>query len=371
MTSLYIHIPFCKSKCFYCSFAVSIGQEERIDLYLDCLKHEMKSFQQTKIKSLYFGGGTPSLIDGKQWAKLFKDVHQKFLWDNNTECTVEMNPENLSKDKLMLLKDHGVNRISLGVQSFHNEYLKYLGRNHDREAAFKAFDVIRQCRVDNVNIDLMIAFPQQTKKELMEDLNQLIQLDSEHVSLYSLTVEEQSKFFTKDVKIKNDERCADFYQSVCERLKGAGFEQYEVSNFCKKGQYSTHNLHYWEGGNYIGLGMGAHSHNDGYRKWNVSNLFKYIQFLQKGQSPVESSETLSPEQRFFEAVLIGLRMNKGIRINGLLARYEIKKDTNFIDQVQRLKSEQYLIEEDDILRATDKGRLVLDELSAQLCKAYL
>jgi len=366
MNSLYIHIPFCEQKCFYCSFVVSIGQEHRIDAYIDCLQSEAQHYQGKTIKSIYIGGGTPTLISERQLSKMFKIIHKNFKFSSDVEWTVEANPEELQYSKLKYLKNEGINRISLGIQSLNDNYLKYLGRNHDSSAAIHAFDQIRKAGFNNVNLDLMFSFPEQTMDELNADVTALTRLGSEHVSLYTLTIEKSSKFYVQNIQLQDDDDQAQQYQFVCDALGEKGFQQYEISNFSKPNMTSEHNLNYWLGGTYIGLGVGAHSHIRSKRSWNISKLSEYITRMQKGLSVEEGSEELTPYDKMKETVLFGLRMNRGVDIKQITERFGY-----FLDDKQRKKIDQFiedgfLVEDNGTLKTSVQGRLVLDELCAQL-----
>ncbi len=366
MNTLYIHIPFCEQKCFYCSFVVSIGQASRIDHYLDCLEKEAQRYHGEAIQSIYIGGGTPTVITELQLQRLFQIVHKHFTFSSDIEWTIEANPEGLNDSKLNLLKQEGINRISLGIQSLNDKYLKYLGRNHDASTATQAFDQMRKAGFDNINVDLMFSFPKQTMTELKEDVAALTQLGSEHLSLYALTIEENSKFFVQNIKLQDDHDQARHYQFVCDALKAKGFQQYEVSNFSKPTRESRHNLNYWQGGHYIGLGIGAHSHRGAKRSWNISELSEYILRLQKGRSVEKGSEKLTSYDMMKEVVLFGLRMNRGVSIKQVTERFGC-----FLDDEQQKKIDQFIeggffIKEEDTIKTSAKGRLVLDELCAQL-----
>jgi len=366
MNSLYIHIPFCEQKCFYCSFVVSIGQEYRIDTYMDCLEMEARHYQGETLKSIYIGGGTPTLISEQQLNKMFQIIHKYFKFSSDVEWTIEANPEGLKYSKLKYLKDEGINRISLGVQSLNDNYLKYLGRNHNSSTAIEAYDQIRKAGFNNVNVDLMFSFPEQTMDELNADVTALIRLDSEHVSLYTLTIEKKSKFYVQNIQLQDDRDQAQQYQFVCDALEAKGFQQYEISNFSKPNKASEHNLNYWLGGTYIGLGVGAHSHIGTKRSWNISELSEYITRLQKGLPVEEGSEELTSPDKMKEVVLFGLRMNRGVNIKQITECFGC-----FLDGDQQKKIDQFIeggffVKEGDTIKTSAKGRLVLDELCAQL-----
>lgn len=366
MKSLYIHIPFCDKKCFYCSFVIAVGQRHRVSQYLEALAKEASLYKGTKVDSVYIGGGTPTFLDEKALSNLFAMIRNNFEFDWAQECTIEANPEGLDVAKLKLLKNLGVNRVSLGVQSLNDQYLKYLGRNHDAKKASMAFETIRRAGFDNVSVDLMYGFPNQTLPELESDVRQLAEWQSEHLSLYTLTIEEHSRFFVKDIQTPSGAMAVKHYELVTKILAENSFLQYEISNFAKKDKESRHNLNYWQGGDYIGLGVGAHSHLNGKRFWNVSRFMDYLKKMEANQLPIEGSEELSPEKRLMETFLFGLRMNQGINVDGLEDRFQYTIDFERRQKIEDFIKENYLRREGNHLQVTPQGRLVLDELSARL-----
>lgn len=366
MKTLYIHLPFCERKCFYCSFVVSVGQARRMELYVDCLEKELHPYAGSEIQSIYIGGGTPTLMEERQLGRVFGMIHKNFHFSPDVEWTMEANPEGLMRSKLTLIKKAGVNRISLGIQSLKDKYLKYLGRNHDAFAGVRAYHQLREAGFDNVNVDLMFLFPGQTMDELRDDIAEVTRLGSEHLSLYALTIEEHSRFYARNVQLQDEDYQAQRYLLVCGLLGAAGFEQYEVSNFAKPGKISRHNMHYWQGGQYIGLGLGAHSYIGLRRSWNVSHLTDYIKRLQEGRPVQDGFEELTLSAQLKENILFGLRMNGGIDVQ------KIANNLNcFLSNEEQAKIEQFiehglLVKEKNYLKATSKGRLVLDEICARL-----
>ena len=278
-TSLYIHIPFCKNKCYFCSFVVSIGKEHQIDSYLESVSKEAGYYKDTFVETIYIGGGTPSFMNHGQLERLIRIIRENFKFTPVCEFTIEANPENVNFSKAKLLHELGVNRISLGVQSLKDKYLKFLGRPHNSRDAIVAFNNLRKAGFNNINLDLMFSFPGQKSEELEGDVRDIAALGSEHLSLYTLTIEEGSKFFKQNMKLENDLSQRIRYLRVVELLEEKGFTQYDISNFAKPGKESKHNCVYWQGGNYIGLGIGAHSHLNDKRSWNTSNLNLYISMI--------------------------------------------------------------------------------------------
>lgn len=364
--SLYIHIPFCERKCFYCSFVVSVGQRHRVDDYLDALAREARQYIPLKCTHLYIGGGTPSFLDIRQLERLFQIIRQNLTVDPEAECAFEANPESLDAVNLEVLRRCGVNRISLGIQSFHAGYLKYLGRNHDAARAREAFALIRAAGFTNVNVDLMFSFPDQTMEQIMEDVEQVTGLGSEHISLYMLNLEENSRFHAQKLKLADDDLQAQQYMMVVGALEHAGYRQYEISNFARPGKESRHNLNYWQGGDYLGLGVGAHSYRDGKLSWNVARLNNYLERMREERSVVEGTQQLDSHGRFKQAVLIGLRMNRGVDLEGLQRSLNSCLKDEEREKIEHFIRHGFFVHEDGHLKATHKGRLVLDELCAQL-----
>ncbi len=363
---LYVHIPFCHRKCFYCSFVVNIGQEKKIDIYLDCLAKEARQYQGSNISTIYLGGGTPTYLSGDQLKRLVRIIEENFKYRKGIEWTIEANPEGITLEKMKLIKNLGINRVSLGVQSLNNKYLKYLGRNHDSHLALQSLEIMRKADFDNVNVDFMYSFPNQTRDELEEDLRAMGKLDSEHISLYMLTIEGPSRFYAQEIQLKNDEIQAEEYLRVVEFLEEVNLKQYEISNFAKDGKESKHNLNYWRGGNYIGLGVGAHSHLDGKRFWNVSRLKEYIERVESTGRARENMEELQMDQRFIEKLLFGLRMNKGVDLEELQQEFGCGLDQGRTRWLEEFVGGKFLSRDNQKLKVTPKGRLVLDELCARL-----
>jgi len=366
MKSLYIHIPFCDRKCFYCSFVVSIGQVQRSEQYIECLKREAELYKGSNIASVYIGGGTPTFLDVDQLECLVGIVKEYFNVEKNCEWTIESNPENLNAAKLRVLKKSGVSRISLGIQTFNDEYLCYLGRNHDAESAVRAYYDIRAAGFENVSVDLMFSFPGQTEEHLEKDILKLGQLKSEHVSLYALTIEKNSKFYTKNFCLDDNDVRGKQYVRICGLLQQMGFEQYEISNFAKPGYYSKHNMHYWQGGRYIGLGVGAHSFMGRQRTWNVSRLMDYMCRVEQGKSPQDGRDILTSYDQLKEILLFGLRMNQGVNISQAERQCGCRLQSDDVEIIRSFIKEGFLMWDKKNLKTTERGRLVLDELCARM-----
>ncbi|MFC1510121.1 radical SAM family heme chaperone HemW [Candidatus Omnitrophota bacterium] len=366
MKSLYIHIPFCRQKCFYCSFVVCVSHQKRRDLYVDCLIGEMKQHKNKQIDSIYLGGGTPSVLSCAQLKKLFDAIYSTFRVSKKAEITLEANPEDVSVEAAAHFVAMGVNRFSLGVQSLNDPCLKSLGRGHDARTAKHAYDVLRQKGAENISVDLISMLPGQTMRELMMDIRKIISWKPEHISLYALTIEKNSRMYALNSKLPSEQKQRTLFLAVKKACEEAGFHHYEVSNFARSGFESRHNMNYWQGGDYIGIGMAAHSHIKGRRYWNVSRLMDYVNGITQGQSVIEEEEKLSNKQRLMEAICFGLRMTEGVDLSFLQKKFGVSLDVDRVDLIQALMDEGYLFQEKKKIKVTCDGMLVLDEISSRL-----
>ncbi len=364
--SLYIHIPFCHNRCSFCSFVVSIGKQNYIDSYLEGLEKEAQQYKGVRFETIYIGGGTPTFMNAVQLKRLAALVKKDFKFNQKSEFTIEANPENINLEKARLLCDLGVNRVSLGVQSLNDKYLRFLGRPHNSQGAVDAYHNLRKAGFSNISLDLMFSFPHQTTAEIEKDVEGLTSLASEHLSLYTLTIEEGSKFHKLNVELDNDQARSEQYMGVVELLEAKGFLQYEISNFAKPGKESRHNCVYWQGGEYIGLGIGAHSHLKGRRFWNTPNLTQYISKMKEDASPILESEQLDLSARFMETFLFGLRMNRGVDVSALERRFGHALSAEKRKLIDAFIAAGFLIRNGNNLQTTLKGRLVLDEISTRL-----
>lgn len=363
-TSLYIHVPFCRVKCPYCSFPVVVGQESRRAAYLVEVGREMARHAGASVVSLHVGGGTPSALSEADIAGLAAAVRKNFIIAGR-EWACELNPESVTRAKADAFRSAGFTRASLGAQSFREKYLRQLGRPHERNDASRAFRLLREAGFDNINVDLMFGFPGQTMAEIDADLDDLLSLGSEHVSLYALTVDDHSLFHARGVKVCDDQQ-AEGYRRACARLNAAGLGQYEVSNFAREGFRSAHNLNYWQGGDYIGVGMGAHSHSNGVRSWNAGTFPRYMAMMKGAGNAEEGREQLDAARKMTETFLFGLRMVSGVDMASLQARFGCLFSPELYAGLDALAAEGFIVREGARARVTDKGRLVLDEISARL-----
>ena len=335
ITSLYVHVPFCARKCSYCAFYSEASDGEVINRYISSLIREMEgAARDLRPRTIFFGGGTPSLLNLKQWERLFAAMDRLGLRSAG-EWTVECNPATVSLEKARLLKSGGVNRISMGVQSLDEGLLDRLGRVHTREMVFKSYDILRRAGFTNVNLDLMFGIPGQTLDIWRETLKGIFAMESEHLSSYEVIYEEDTALYEQlragEFEVDEDLACA-MYEELVQRATGAGFEQYEIANFARargrgetsqriSGPNSTepqppvrgcqHNINYWRGGSFYGLGPSATSYVRGVRTKNYANTKLYCDQIEKAQSPVESREELPTLARAGETAAFGLRMTAG------------------------------------------------------------
>ncbi|HEY9174953.1 MAG TPA: radical SAM family heme chaperone HemW [Verrucomicrobiae bacterium] len=332
VTSLYVHVPFCARKCQYCAFYSEAADGETIARYVAALTREMERVApRLRPRTVFFGGGTPSLLSVVQWEQVFQAMDRLGLL-GAVEWTVECNPATVSEAKARLLRDHGVNRLSLGVQSLDEALLDRLGRIHSREQVFKSFDLLRKAGFDNLNLDLMFAIPGQTMESWQATLREALALGSEHLSSYEVIYEEDTPLFHQlkagEFDVDEDLACA-MYEELVQQATHVGYRQYEIANFARDVRRGSppsagvpppgelpafacrHNVNYWSGGDFFGLGPGATTYVRGVRTKNVSNTRLYCERLEAGERPLEFREELSPLGRAGETAAFGLRMVAG------------------------------------------------------------
>ena len=313
--SAYVHIPFCKSKCKYCSF-VSFNKPELITGYIfSLLKDISDNYQGESLNTLYFGGGTPSLVPVELLAKVVK----KFKLSSDYELTVEINPDDASFEYLSGLKNIGVNRLSMGSQTFDDEILKLIGRRHNSVQIVNAIDLARKAGFDNISLDLIYGLPTQTLEGLNSDLDKFLSLDIKHLSTYGLKIEADSFWGKNPPEVPDDDIQADMYELINRRMEERGFLRYEVSNFAKVGFESRHNLNYWNNDEYYGFGVAAHGYVDGVRYSNYRSIADYM------QSPAthETGHILTPKEQLEEEIFLGFRKSEGINIERIQERFGV------------------------------------------------
>jgi oxygen-independent coproporphyrinogen III oxidase len=358
---LYVHIPFCPKVCPYCSFYKEASDRNKTQAFLDSvlldLDRRLREVENFRIETIFFGGGTPSALSVKQLEFLFSGFHRRLDLTGVREWTLEMNPATVSLEKAQMLHDFGVNRISMGVQSWDPEMLNRLGRVHSAPQAERSFHLLREAGFTNVNLDLIFGIPGQSVETWEQSLSKTIGLAPEHISAYCLTFEEDTEFFLRHQRgelPQDTEQDAKFYELTMSLLESSGYRQYEISNYARAGYECLHNLAYWLGRDYLGLGPSAFS-TIGKRRWqNTPDTSRYIEQLQEGVEPISFKEEITGQIRNAEAIAFGLRTSVGVPESAM-------KD--WIGELEALRSEGYLEVENSHLRLTSKGRMVADSIA--------
>ena len=381
MSGIYIHIPFCKSKCAYCNF-FSLVSEKKINDYVNSLKREIVSRKDylggEKVKTIYFGGGTPSLLPTKYIDEILKNLNNNFDLVSNPEITLEANPDTIDKEQLFELKSLGVNRISVGIQSFHDDDLKYLDRKHDSRHALQIIDDLKCVGFEKLTLDLIYGIPTLTEEKWNKNLDIFFSTGISHLSAYALTVEPKTilgqRIEKGDLQDVNEEETVRQYEILVDRTKENGFEHYEISNFAKPGCRSQHNSIYWNDEKYLGLGPSAHSYDGNSRQWNISNLTKYIQLVNADTDPDTDAdmgryyekEILSKEDKFNEYVMTSLRTSWGCDIEKISAKYGSSYSEHFLKNVKKYLESGEMLKDFNTYRLTDEGMLFADGIAAEL-----
>jgi oxygen-independent coproporphyrinogen-3 oxidase len=368
-SALYIHIPFCDHKCIYCDF-YSIITSDNISAFLNSLKKEIEYFsglysEERTFSSIFFGGGTPSLMQPDYILEILNHLKKNFNVDIDAEVTMETNPGTVDKAKLKKFKEAGINRISIGIQSFDEGELKFLTRIHDKQTAIQTVYNAAEVGFENISVDLIFNLPNQTKEKWIKNLETAIQLPIKHLSAYSLILEKgtilNKLVLDKKVTMQDDDCDADLYETTIDFLLSKGFYQYEVSNFTKSGYECLHNNTYWRYRDYLSFGTSSHSFIAGKRWWNYSSLKKYISEIELNNNAIMNSEIISNEQMHDEYVMLALR-SSGLDIDDYKKKFSddwIKKNNSYFEL---LKNEQHLSIENNWIRLTSKGYAVCDEI---------
>ena len=384
MAGIYIHIPFCRSRCIYCGFYSTTGLDLR-QRYVDALCKEVKDrSQQTGAGTIYLGGGTPSQLTIPQLGQIFETLYIYNKVEKDAEVTIEVNPDDVTEDFAKALTSLPVNRISMGIQTFDDQRLRFLRRRHTSEQAIEAVRNLRNAGFRNISIDLMYGFPNETLEEWQSDLDHAIALDVEHISTYCLMIEEGTplhKMFTVDgLQLTDDypdeELERNMYYTLIDCLEAAGYEHYEISNFAKNGYRSRHNSSYWTGIPYIGIGAAAHSYDIRSRSWNVADIHQYIEGMECGERIFEE-EVLDDDTRYNDTITVALRTREGIDLSLLTKNYRdylIKNARRYIDdgllQLSTLNSQLSTHNSGDSqtqhLRLTRHGLFVSDMVMSDL-----
>ncbi|MBI4811220.1 MAG: radical SAM family heme chaperone HemW, partial [Ignavibacteriales bacterium] len=329
MASIYLHIPFCERKCIYCDF-YSIENQQLCNNFLNAVHREIDHYidftQRDSIETIYIGGGTPSLLTAQDMKKILVHLIQLFSIRSDSEITIEVNPGTVDKEKLTAYLDMGINRLSIGVQSFQQDDLQFLTRIHTVDQAIQTIRSAKEVGFKNISIDLIYAIPNQTLSSWKENIEHAITFEPQHISAYSLIVEENTPLAqmveSKAISPVDLELEAAMYAYTMERLNRAGYDHYEISNYAKPGFQSKHNCNYWNHTNYLGFGPSAHSFWDGKRWWNIADLLSYCEKLSSECTPIAGSETLTIKEMFNEAVMLGLRSGE-LALREIELKYKI------------------------------------------------
>ena len=365
-TSAYVHIPFCTQICYYCDFSKVFIKNQPVDSYLEHLLQEFHSYDIQKLRTLYIGGGTPTALSASQLEVLLEGLTKNLDLSVLEELTIEANPGDLDADKIAVLKNSAVNRVSLGVQTFDDKMLKKIGRSHTEKDIYENIDRLKLAGFDNISIDLIYALPGQTMDQVRDNVAMAISLDIPHMSLYSLILENHTVFMNRmrrgKLPLPKEELEAEMFEYIIAELEKAGFEHYEISNFSKLGFESRHNLMYWDNAEYYGIGAGASGYVDGVRYKNHGPIRHYLNAVEEGNARI-NEEHLSQREQMEEEMFLGLRKKSGVS----MARFEEKFATSFEElygQVVRdLCHQGFLQVEDQQIRMTKKGLFLGDTVA--------
>lgn len=365
-TSAYVHIPFCTQICYYCDFSKVFIKNQPVDSYLEHLLEEFQSYDIQKLRTLYIGGGTPTALSAPQLEVLLNGLTKNLDLSALEELTIEANPGDLDADKIAVLKNSAVNRVSLGVQTFDNKMLKKIGRSHLEKDIYENIDRLKLAGFDNISIDLIYALPGQTMEQVKENVAKAIGLDIPHMSLYSLILENHTVFMNRmrrgKLPLPKEELEAEMFEYIIAELERAGFEHYEISNFSKSGFESRHNLMYWDNAEYYGIGAGASGYVNGVRYKNHGPIRHYLSAVEEGNARI-TEEHLSQKEQMEEEMFLGLRKKSGVS----MARFEEKFGRSFDglygETVRDLVQQGLMQIEGDRVRMTKRGLFLGDTVA--------
>ncbi|HEX9917209.1 MAG TPA: radical SAM family heme chaperone HemW [candidate division Zixibacteria bacterium] len=368
--SIYLHIPFCLSKCPYCDFASIPLDRNLVEKYVSALLYEIKSFSSLKIDTIYLGGGTPTVLKLEQLDKIMQVIKRDCTLTPNCEITIEANPNTLDENRIRGLRNMGFNRVSLGVQSFNDKELKNLSRIHSADQAIHSFNLLKAGGFENIGLDLIFGIPEQTLRSWKSSLKKAVGLSPQHISTYSLTIEKETKFYQmkKEGKIKllTDEKVRQMYLWAIDYLTSKGYKQYEISNFSLPGFESKHNLNYWNHKEYLGFGASAHSFYKDKRWGNLRGVRKYIELMKKKGKAIQFEEKPSKEQLITEAIFLGLRKTEGIDLRQFQKDFKVKLEDIRKDKINHLTGLGFLSKQGSSLRLTKKALPVADSVIVSL-----
>jgi oxygen-independent coproporphyrinogen III oxidase len=365
---IYLHIPFCVRKCYYCDFnSGPLSQTARQD-YLEALRQEIlhSPWRGFEAKTVFFGGGTPSELSIAELGTLVQALRQTFRVREKAEWSIECNPGTTTRTFFAELGQIGFHRISLGVQSFHDHHLRALGRVHDSAEAKSAYRLLRKAGCDNVNLDLIFGLPQQTLQEWEADVSEALNLSPEHLSLYNLTIEAGTEFGNRhargELREVEEDLCADMYELAMDRTRAAGYSQYEISNYSRPGRQCAHNLVYWRNEPYLGFGVSAASFIDGLRWTNTGNPQEYARTAASGRVSRATEETLEDREALGEEIMLRLRTSEGISLSSLSTHYHFDVASLFSQTLELLRTHNFITQAGDRVQLTRQGRLMANEV---------
>ena len=371
MAGIYIHIPFCKQACHYCNFHFSTSLRHRDEMVTAICKEIdlQKDFLTNKnLTTIYFGGGTPSLLETSEINQILERLSKNYSWENNIEITLEANPDDITTEKISKLRAGGVNRLSIGIQSFIDSELLASNRAHNSDESLKAVQKCQDAGIDNLSIDIIYGMPGSTQDSWQYNIDKALELDVDHISSYALTVEPKT-FLDHMVKkgrilLPKEMEVNKQYLQLIHSLTTAGYDHYEISNFAKPSKYAVHNTNYWMSVPYLGLGPSAHSYQPTFRQWNINNNAKYIKSISKGIIPSEREQTKYADQ-FNEYIMTRLRTMWGVDLNELNNRFSSELN-NVQKNIAKYIKSQHVLLEDNHYRLTPKGKLLADGIASDL-----
>lgn len=371
MAGIYIHIPFCKQRCSYCDFHFSTNLNSKSEL-VEMIANELilrKNEINEPVETIYFGGGTPSLLNQFELDLIFNSIYKNYKINSNSEITIESNPDDLTEEKIKAFKSFPINRFSIGIQSFFDEDLKLMNRAHNSQEAIKSVKIAQESGFENITIDLIYGGQTTSDDMWQKNLEMALDLNVPHISSYALTVEPKTvldhqieKGKIENVDETKQER---HFKMLCETLSQNNFIQYEISNFGKQGFFSLHNSNYWKGKSYLGIGPSAHSFDGKNRSWNIANNTVYIKNLKENKVPNEV-EILSENERFNELMMIGLRTIYGIDLSQIQKEFPKEFYENLINEIQPYLNDQFIQQKENILTLTEKGKFLADGIASSL-----
>lgn len=371
MSGIYIHIPFCRKACHYCNFHFSTSQQSKASLVAAIAKEAIirKAYLTNTVSTIYFGGGTPSLLTAEELLLIKQALYSHFAVEADAEVTLEANPDDITQEKLAEWKKAGINRLSIGIQSFFEEDLQWMNRAHNAAQAKHCIILAQKAGFTNLTIDLIYGTPGLSNERWIANIQTAIALEVPHLSCYALTVEPDTaldKLIQKGKKETTDQTVqAEHFELLTKHLDTAGFEQYEISNFARPGFRSKHNSSYWQGKPYLGLGPSAHSFNGTTRQWNISNNALYIQSLDKGLVPSEA-EQLTAEQQLNEYIMTSLRTIEGCSMEWIAENWSLQKVEDVLTAAKKYIDDEKLSFTDNRLLLTQKGKFLADGIAADL-----